>query len=173
MPRTPRTSPASGTPLALTGDRERLLPTQPNLASISDGSALATTPGGNGTVPQAEINTLANILASCINSTGTITGPANPSACYTLFSNAMSNGTSGNLPTDTATAAINIASIYLPTRPPFFNLQSGLAARRCSTRSPASAQAISPSASTSTGGGLNTPYNIAVDGSGCHVDHQQ
>src|SRR5579863_4809390 len=32
-----------------------------NLVSLNTGVALATTPGGNGTVPQSEINTLANI----------------------------------------------------------------------------------------------------------------
>jgi hypothetical protein len=59
--------------------------------------------GGPGSVPQAEINTLGNILAACVNSSGTV------SACTTLFANAKSGGTTGNLPTDTATAAINIA----------------------------------------------------------------
>jgi streptogramin lyase len=59
--------------------------------------------GGPGTVPQAEINTLGNILAACVNSSGTV------SACTTLFANAMSGGTTGTQPTDTATAAINIA----------------------------------------------------------------
>src|ERR1039458_6881805 len=59
--------------------------------------------GGPGSVPQAEINTLGNILAACVNSNGT------GSACTTLFANAESGGTTGNLPADTATAAINIA----------------------------------------------------------------
>lgn len=59
--------------------------------------------GGPGSVPQAEINTLGNILAACVNSNGTV------SACTTLFANAESGGTTGTQPTDTATAAINIA----------------------------------------------------------------
>ena len=59
--------------------------------------------GGPGSVPQAEINTLGNILAACVNSNGTV------SACTTLFANAKSGGTTGTQPTDTATAAINIA----------------------------------------------------------------
>jgi sugar lactone lactonase YvrE len=80
-----------------------------NLETLSTGVALATTPAGNGTVPQNEINTLANILASCINSDGTVTGPTNPTACYTLFTSALSGGSTGAQPTDTATAAINIA----------------------------------------------------------------
>lgn len=68
------------------------------ISSISAGTALATTPNGKGNVPQAEINALANVLAICINSTG--------SACTTLFANAKNGNTQ---PTETATAAINIA----------------------------------------------------------------
>ena len=59
--------------------------------------------GGGGSVPQTTVNTLGNILAACVNSNGT------GSACTTLFANAESGGTTGNLPADTATAAINIA----------------------------------------------------------------
>lgn len=70
-----------------------------DLANAS--GALATTPGGNGVVPQKLIHTLANILAACINSTG--------STCTTVLGNALSAGTTGTTPTDTATAAINIA----------------------------------------------------------------
>jgi hypothetical protein len=99
---------SSGTPLAQVGIANAFA-NATNLAGISTGAALATTPAGNGTVPQSEINTLANILASCINSSGTITGPTNPTACYTLFNSAQSAGSSGTIPSDTATAAINIA----------------------------------------------------------------
>jgi hypothetical protein len=65
--------------------------------------------GGNGVVPQATIDTLANILADCVDSSpaavGTIT-----SQCNALFKVATDEGeTTGTQPTDTATAAINIA----------------------------------------------------------------
>ncbi len=67
--------------------------------------ARATTPAGNGTVPQATIDTLADILASCIDSSGSTS-----TQCTTLFTYATSTGaTSGTRPTDTATAAFNIA----------------------------------------------------------------
>jgi hypothetical protein len=75
-----------------------------NLASLSTGVALTTTPSGNATVPQTEINSLANILAACVNTTG-----PGSSACTTLFNNAESNGSSGTVPGETATAMINIA----------------------------------------------------------------
>ncbi len=41
-----------------------------NLADYHYGLSRTTTPGGNGTVPGAQINTLANALAACVNSTG-------------------------------------------------------------------------------------------------------
>ena len=75
-----------------------------NLEDPTTGMALATTPAGNGTVPQAEIDTLANILAACVNSTGPSSSP-----CTTLFDNAPTTGFSPVIPTDTATAAVNIA----------------------------------------------------------------
>ena len=79
------------------------------LETLSTGAANAAIPGlptgtGGGSAPQAEVNTLGNILAACVNSSG----PGSAS-CATLFSNAKSAGTTGTAPTDTATAAINIA----------------------------------------------------------------
>jgi streptogramin lyase len=117
---------SSGTALAKIGIQNAFA-NAANLASLRYGTVLTTTPSGNGTVPQAAIETLANILASCVNSDGS-TGSG--TTCGTLFSNATSNGTiSGTQPTDTATAAIHIAhnpvanvtALYtLPTaNPPF------------------------------------------------------
>ena len=75
-----------------------------NLATVATGMANTAVPNNaNSTVPQTTINTLANILAACVNSA---TGSTN---CTTLFTNAESAGSSGTAPTDTATAAINIA----------------------------------------------------------------
>ncbi len=66
------------------------------------------TVSGNGTVPQAELDTLGNILAACVDSANTASSSS--AACTTLFANATSTGTtSGVKPTDTASAAINIA----------------------------------------------------------------
>jgi sugar lactone lactonase YvrE len=66
------------------------------------------TVAGNGTVPQAELNTLGNILAACVDSANTASSSS--AACTTLFENATSTGTtSGVKPIDTATAAINMA----------------------------------------------------------------
>jgi streptogramin lyase len=77
--------------------------TIPSLYTGSASSAPTTTAAGNGTVPYKELNTLANILAACINSTSPFT------SCNTLFTNATTGGTGGTQPADTAVAAINIA----------------------------------------------------------------
>jgi len=99
---------SSNTPLAAI-DVANAFTTITNLETLKTGVPLTTTLGAYGSVPQSEINTLANILASCINSNGAVTGPANPTACYTLLTSALSGGLTGAQPTDTATAAINIA----------------------------------------------------------------
>lgn len=67
---------------------------------------------GNGVVPQATIDTLGNILAACVDSApnGSNKSGTLSVQCSTLFTNATDNGLSnGTKPTDTATAAINIA----------------------------------------------------------------
>ena len=148
---------SSGTALAKVGIANAFA-NAGNLASLATGAALATTPAGNGTVPQAEINSLGNILAACVNSTG-----AGSSACTTLFSNALSGGATGTTPTDTATAAINIA------HNPGLNITNLYA---LSTASPPFAPAL-PAQPTDftvalsfTGGGISSPFSIAVDGDG-------
>ncbi len=79
-----------------------------NLSTTNDGEghiARSATPAGNGIVPQTTIDTLANILSSCVDAAGPTS-----SQCTTLFQYATSTGaTSGTQPTDTATAAFNIA----------------------------------------------------------------
>jgi hypothetical protein len=94
---------SSGTSLARTGIANAFA-NAANLAAIASGTALATTPAGNGTVPESTIDTLADILGACIGSIG-----PSSKTCSTLLMNAPSSGPSGAVPTDTATAAINIA----------------------------------------------------------------
>ena len=97
----------------------------PNPSIISSSGARSTTPGsgtngGTGTVPQTELNTLANFLVACINSANTAT--ASTAQCNLLRAYATSNGVAGtvvtapavtgystNAPHDTATAIMNIA----------------------------------------------------------------
>ncbi len=90
---------SSGTPGSLQGIANAFL-TFNNLVNIGTGAALIQSANGNGDVPQAEINSLANMLVTCVNSDGT-------SGCDSLFSNAP--GSNGTSPTDTISAALNIA----------------------------------------------------------------
>jgi hypothetical protein len=129
-----------------------------NLETLNSGVALATTPvanGGNGTVPQTEINTLANILAACINSSGPSFTP-----CTTLFSNAKNGSTT---PTDTATAAINIAHNPGANIASLYGLQTGITAFQPMLSAQPNDFTIAVSY---TGGGLSTPSAVAIDGSG-------
>lgn len=110
------------------------------------------------TLPVSKINTLADILASCVNSAGGTAGDG--STCGILFSNATVNGTA---PADTITAAMNMAqhpnnqvaaltNMASPTAP----FQPALAA------TPNDLQlVISYSA-----GGFSVPQGVAVDASG-------
>lgn len=83
------------------------------VSTTVQGTTIVNTPNqGNGIVPQATIDSLANILAACIDATPG-TGGTLSTQCATLFNTATANGStvvSGDSPaTDTATAAINIA----------------------------------------------------------------
>jgi streptogramin lyase len=107
---------SSGSALAITGVTNAITAVK-NLETLNLGTALATTPGTNGTVPQSEIDTLANILAACINSTG-----SGSTGCTTLLGHAKNGSTT---PTDTATAAINIAHNPGANISTLFGLQTG------------------------------------------------
>ncbi len=74
-----------------------------NLVDIHTGQAPGTAPT-IASIPTAEINTLADILTSCVNSDGTTTST---SGCGRLFAAATPTG--GVAPGDTAAAALNIA----------------------------------------------------------------
>ena len=86
-------------------DPLRAAPDSADLVSVATGFANLSVPAKpDSKVPRAKIHTLANILSSCINSNA-----ATSLSCTTLFANARGKGESGSVPSDTATAAINIA----------------------------------------------------------------
>jgi len=126
-----------------------------NLMNETTGTAYAATPAGNGTVPQSEIDTLANLLGACVNSTG-----SSSTQCTTLFGNAINGSTA---PTDTATAAVNIAHNPGANIANLFALQAG---------SPPFQPMLSGApndftvAVTYTGGGMNAPVPVAIDAAG-------
>ena len=150
---------SSNTALASTG-LTNAANTLSNLEDVYMSVALATTPGLNGTVPQQEIDTLANILAACVNSTGPASTP-----CSTLFSNATNN--SINAP-DTATAALNIA--HNPGLSPtaiasLLGLQTPTSPFQPSLPSTPAPNDFTIAISYS-GAGMNGPLPIAIDKSG-------
>jgi hypothetical protein len=149
---------SSGSTLAQTGIANAFA-NAANLADIPSGSALATTPAGNGAAPQQAINTLANILAACINSTGPGSAP-----CSSLFADATSDGTpSGTAATDTATAAINIAHNPAANVADLFGIPA-------TTPPFGPALSIQPNdftvALTFTGGGITNSQSMAIDAQG-------
>jgi len=152
---------SSGTTLASTGIKNAFANVT-NLETLSTGVALATTPvaqGANGIVPQTKLNSLANILAACVNTNGPTMGN-----CPTLLNTATSNGTNtGTVPTDTATAAIYIA------QNPGANMTTlyGLTTPNQVFGPALTVQPNDFTVSISfTGGGLNDPDQIIIDASG-------
>jgi hypothetical protein len=133
-----------------------------NSANLVDVSAGA--PVGNSTGiarPVAMLNTLANILAACVNGVS-----GNPS-CTTLFDYTNSAGAVGTAATDTATAAINLAHNPWPTALGMKTLYGLIPA----TGAPFSGSLASqPNDFTLgmayNGGGLIAPSGIAIDASG-------
>jgi streptogramin lyase len=123
-----------------------------NLETLSTGIAVSTTPNGNGTAPQAEINTLANILAACVNSTGPTS-----TECTTLFDNAK-NGS--NVPTDTGTAILNIAHNPGANIANLYSLQTANSPFQPDWSGTPNDFSI---AISYTGGGLDGPYGIAIN----------
>jgi len=76
-----------------------------NIVDVSTGLARSTTSAGNGTVPAALINSLADILEPCVNSTSRAS-----TVCTTLFTNAQPPSVTGvAAPTNTWQAALDMA----------------------------------------------------------------
>jgi len=152
----------SGSTLGLTGIQNAAANTK-NLADLATGTVATHTVGNNGTIPSKLINTLANILAACINTTDAVTSSAN---CNTLFGNMKSNGANGIMATDTATAAIYFAHNPSQVNDNLFNLQAAIGApfqAPLMTKPNDWGMAVSY-----TGGGMaaGSQYMLAVDGSG-------
>lgn len=146
---------SSGSALAKVGIANAFA-TVTNLETLSTGVARSTTPAGNGTVPLSKINTLADILAACINSAGPSSTP-----CNTLLNNAKNGST---VPTDTATAAINIAHNPGANVATLYGLMPGTGLPYQPTLSAAPNDFTL--AVTYTGGGMSSPTSLGVAASG-------
>jgi hypothetical protein len=152
---------SSGTTLAKTGIANAFANVT-NMETLGTGGGVAlTTTASGGTVPQAEINTLADILATCVNTTA-----PSSSACTNLFTNAQTNGSTGITPSDTATAAINLAHNPGLTAGPLYSFFSLILPTAPFQPTLTSAPNDFTIALNFTAGGIGTPSAIAIDGSG-------
>jgi sugar lactone lactonase YvrE len=143
---------SSGSSLALTGVANAFVNAS-NLAPTTTGLAPAMIPSGSATVPQTTVNTLANILFSCIHSAG-----ASSSSCQSLLGAASTPPSS-----DTASAMIAIAHSPASAVSTLFAQQSSM-------------PPFSPYLTTApddfslgvvfTGGGINLTNGMAVDAMG-------
>ncbi|WP_260703157.1 Vgb family protein [Edaphobacter flagellatus] len=88
-----------------------------NLVDLESGVAKANNDSGNGFIPQAKINAIANLLVPCVNSTGS------NAACVSLFSNTRPS-TSVPAPSNTAQAVLNMAHNPALNVPALFTLAS-------------------------------------------------
>ena len=125
-----------------------------NIVNQASGVPNATFPNNsNATVPVTRINTVADILAACVNSAG-----AGSTGCDTLFTNT----TYSTAPADTAAAAINFAQ----------NPGGNIAALIGLATSTSPFQPVFTSANdlsltlNYTGGGINFAKGIAIDAAG-------
>jgi hypothetical protein len=128
------------------------------VVTTSTGSLPGPALAAGASLPIAEIDTLANILAACINSGGGTAGDS--STCGTLFSAATPAG--GAAPVDTIGAALNIARNPAANVGALFTLTAATAPFQPSLSSAPANWLIGI---TYTGGGLNSPNALAIDGS--------
>ncbi len=125
------------------------------LASNTTGAAGGDNLPTGVTVPVAELNTLANILATCVNSQGTA---GNSSACNSIFS---ATGA-----TDTFSAAIAMArNPSAPAVTALYSLSNASAPFQPSMTGSSAPNDFSVAISIANAN-LATPYAIAIDGSG-------
>ena len=126
-----------------------------SLVNTTTGTAPGPGLPANGTVPTTKLFTLADILSSCVNSTGT------GAPCTSLFSAATPSG--GAAPTDTIGAALNIATHPGNNVATLFNLT-------------AASPPFPPTLTTAPNDwtlavkyadpSLNSPYGLAIDAAG-------
>ena len=126
-----------------------------SLVNTTPGSAPGPGLPANGTFSTTELFTLANILSSCVNSTGT------GAPCASLFSAATPSG--GSTPTDTIGAALNIATHPGSNVATLFNLAPS---------TPPFAPTLTSTPNDWTlalrfaDASLKSPYGLAIDASG-------
>lgn len=137
---------------------ENAFATANKIANFTTGSAPGPALPTGATLSVAEVNTLADILASCVNSSGATTSGT---PCAQLFAAATPPG--GSAPTDTLTAALNIARFPGNNAGSLYALAAGSAVFQPTLLSPPANWLIGIH---HTGGGLSQPTAVAVDATG-------
>ena len=128
------------------------------LANIATGSAGGPALPPNAVAPVSKLNTLANILATCVNSNGGKAGDS--SGCGSLFTDTSVNGVA---PTDTITAVMNIAQHPNLNTTGLTNLVPGTAPFQPSLTTPPADYSL---VVTYSSGGISAPKGIAADSNG-------
>jgi hypothetical protein len=129
------------------------------LANIATGTAPGPMLAAGATAPVREINSLANSVASCINSTGGTAGDQSP--CGNLFNDTKNS--SGTAPTDVVGALLNLAQNPAVHAADIYAMTNGFAPfQPVLTQAPADwSMSINY-----TVGGFNVPSTATVDASG-------
>jgi hypothetical protein len=129
--------------------------TASNLANTDTGAASGASLPSGATVPVSELNTLADIIATCVNSDGT------SGECGALFTDATPSG--GGTPANTIDAIFDIAQNPINNVSALYNLVNGTSPFQ---------PVLSPAPNdwtvgiTYTGNGLSDPWGLAIDASG-------
>jgi hypothetical protein len=132
------------------------------IVTTTNGTLPGPTLPAGATLPLAEINTLGELLLQCVNSNGGTAGDG--SLCGNLFNLAPNAGGTA-YPTDTITAAMNIAQSPGRNVAAINALRTGIPQFTpvLNVNSPPNDWTV---AITYTGGGLNAPTSIAADATG-------
>lgn len=129
------------------------------LTDINAGTIPGPALPAGATFPTAKVNTLANIVAACVNSTGGTAG--DHSACGNLFAAATPPG--GAAPTDTVTALANVAQNPALNVSALFNLAAAQPAYMPSLTQAPNDWLLAVKYKTA---GISSPSAVAADGSG-------
>jgi streptogramin lyase len=135
-----------------------------NLVNLATGTAPSSTLPAGATAPTAEINTLADVLATCVQADDTASTPCQQLNCVATPGGIWS-GTSCNI---TAVPETTIDAMLLIARNPANNVGALFALATSTNYSPVLGSA--PNDWTLglkfVGGGLNSNFGLAVDGGG-------
>lgn len=135
------------------------------LVNLNSGTAPGPALPAGASFSVAQLNTLANVVAACVNSTGSGLGTSlgTNTPCDKLFTAATTANTKGIAPTDTITAVYNIVLAPSTNVAALFNLVTGINAFQPTLSAAPNDWTL---AINYTAGGMATPSGLTVDGSG-------